>query len=378
MLTFDRYLLRLFTKVLVVCFISITGLYIVVDAFTNLDEFMGYGRQEGSVLAVLSEYYSAQLPWFFDRISGVLTLIAAVFAVTWLQRTRELTALLAAGIPQHRIIRPLIAAAVAVSLIAAANRELTIPALRGKLMRNAQDWRGERPKRVEPVRDNQTDILINGRYTYANERRIEMPDFLLDRPLGGFGRRLLAANAYYREPENGRPRGYLLTEVQVPENLAEVSSVVIDGRPLILAPKDTPWLQPNQCFVASEVGFEQLEGGELWRRLSSTPQLLAGLRNPSLDFGLDAKVTVHARLVQPFLDIVLLFLGLPLVLTRENRNLFLAGGWCLGLVLLFVLFVTGCQLLGSKGYLLSPSLAAWLPLLVFVPAATALAHPIFE
>ena len=78
MLTFDRYLLRFFIKVLLICLVSITGLYIVIDVFNNLDEFLGYGREEGSLLAVLVDYYGARVPWFFNMMSPLLTLIAAV------------------------------------------------------------------------------------------------------------------------------------------------------------------------------------------------------------------------------------------------------------------------------------------------------------
>jgi lipopolysaccharide export system permease protein len=147
---------------------------------------------------------------------------------------------------------------------------------------------------------------------------------------------------------------------------------------VILSPYDTPWLEPDQSFVVSNVDFRQLAGGSQWRKLSSTPELVAGLRNPSLDYGLDAKVTIHSRLVQPLLDMTLFFLGLPLVLSRENRNVFVAVGWCLLVVVFFLLVVTGCQVLGNQGHLLTPALAAWFPLMVFVPSATALSHPIFE
>ena len=316
--TFDRYLLQLFTKVLLVCFISMTGLYIVIDAFNNLDEFLVYGREEGSLFAVLMEYYSARVPWFFDRTGGLLALIAAMFAVTWLQRTQELTALLAAGIPKGRIVRMLILSAAVISGLGAANRELLIPRLRERLSRNAQDWRGENARRVEPVRDNQNEILLNGQHTYASQRRIEMPSILFDQPAPGFGQQILAKDAFYKDPEGDRPGGYLLVGVREPEDVSEVPSLIVGNRPVVLSPHDTPWLEPNQCFVASHIDFQQLAGGSLWRRLSSTPELVAGLRNPSLDFGLDAKVTIHSRIVQPFLDMTLFFLGLPLVLTPQQ------------------------------------------------------------
>ena len=378
MATFDRYLLRIFLKVLLVCFVSMTGLFIVIDAFNNLDEFLSYGRQEGSLASVLFDYYSARVPWFFDRTAGLLALIAAMFAVTWLQRTQELTALLAAGIPKSRIIRMLVAAAVVVSLLGAFNRELVIPALRERLSRNAQDWKGTNARRLEPMRDNQAGLLIHGRYTYASQQRIELPNLLFDRPVPGFGQKLMAKDAFYRAPEGDRPGGYLLVDVQAPDDIDKLPSLLVEGRPVVLSSSDTPWLKPGECFVASNIDFEQLAGGGSWRRLSSTPELIAGLRNPSLDFGLDAKVTIHSRLVQPVLDVTLFFLGLSLVLAHDNRNVFLAAGQCLLVVVFFMFVIAACQMLGNRGYLLSPALAAWLPLFLFVPAATALSHPIYS
>ena len=81
-------------------------MYIVIDTFNNLEEFLSYADRQGSLLAVLSEYYGARVLSFFDRISGLLALMAAIFTVTWFQRTNELTAVTAAGIPKvpHRAL----------------------------------------------------------------------------------------------------------------------------------------------------------------------------------------------------------------------------------------------------------------------------------
>ena len=63
-----------------------------------------------------------------------------------------------------------------------------------------------------------------------------------------------------------------------------------------------------------------------------------------------------------------MFLGLPLVVSRESRNVFVAIGLCIGVVAVFLLLVIGCQQLGGSG-LVPPALAAWAPLMIFVPAA---------
>jgi len=104
----DRYLLLSFAKSLAICFFSLTGLYLIIDAFSNLDEFLLYSERGDGILRVLAEYYGARILAFFDLTSSVLALIAAIFTLTWLQRHNEMTALLAAGIPKSRLIRPLI------------------------------------------------------------------------------------------------------------------------------------------------------------------------------------------------------------------------------------------------------------------------------
>lgn len=364
----DVHILRQYVKVLVICFLSLTGLYVVVDAFGHLDELQMVAKKEGNWFGFLSEYYGARSLAFFDRTSALMALLAATFAATSMQRSNELASLMAAGIPKIRVVMPLIIGAVAVSLLAVANRELLIPSFRDKLMRNSQDWHGEAKKDLEPRFDNRTDIVIGGRQTIAAEGRIVRPAFRLPPEITGFGTQLVATDAYFHETDEGCPRGYRLEGVEEPENLNEVPSLHVDGVPVILTSCDTAWLQPSECFVVSDISFDQLAAGNAWRQFSSTSELISGLHNPSLDFAPDVRVTVHARVVQPFLDVTLLFLGLPLVLSRERRNVFVAAGLCVLIVAVFFVVVIACHALG-KGCLMDPSLAAWCPLLVFAPAA---------
>ena len=48
-----------FSRRLSYSLVSITGLYIVIDVFNNLDEFLGYAREKGSLITVLADYYGA-------------------------------------------------------------------------------------------------------------------------------------------------------------------------------------------------------------------------------------------------------------------------------------------------------------------------------
>ena len=146
-----------------------------------------------------------------------------------------------------------------------------------------------------------------------------------------------------------------------------------------MTPRDTPWLKPDECFLVSDVDFDQLTGGNSLTQLSSTAQLIKGLRNPSLDYGAKEQVAIHARVVQPLLDMTLLFLGLPLVVTRENRNVFVAMGICMVVTTAFTLVVSGVQHLGAISYwFFTPPLAAWTPLIIFVPLAAWLVEGLWQ
>jgi len=377
MLILDRYLLRQFVQTFLICFCSLTGLYIVIDAFTNLEEFITYSRDNGGMLRVMGEYYAYRALTFFDSTSQTVTLIAAMFTVTWIQRHNELTALEAAGVSKSRVIQPLLATALIIVALKVVNRELMIPAVRANLTSNAQDLGGSRGKPLRPCYDYETVVLMRSSdLTFANEKRISKPDFRLPPGLDRYGPRLLAENAYYKPPEGDRPGGYLMHGVTEPAGLDERPSLSLpDGRPVLLTRADHSWLEPGQCFVVSNVSFEYLTADSNWRQLSSTWELIQGLRNPSLDYGAGERTAIHARIVQPVLDLTLLFLGLPLVLSRSNRNVFLAIGMCLGLVVAFMLVVIGCNVMGSN-YWLEPSLAAWLPVMIFVPCAVSISAPL--
>ncbi|MCE9606353.1 MAG: LptF/LptG family permease [Planctomycetia bacterium] len=369
----DRYLLMQFVRTFLICWISLTGLYVVVDGFGNLDEFMRFAEHSGRPLyGILGEYYFFRAIFFFDRISAILAMIAAMFTITWIQRHNELTALMAAGISKMRVVRPVICAAALVTLSAAVSREFVIPSMRERLMRDPKDLIGDISAEMSTHVDNESDVILTGAYTQAIAQKIHRPKFVLPPGADLYGKHLKARDAFYRAAENGRPSGYLFREEVAPPELLKHPGLKVGGAAIVLTHHDQPeWIAENECFVVSNVDFMQLSSGGKWRQFMSTPELIDGLHNPSLDYGADVRVMVHSRFVQPLVDVTLLFLGLPLVLRRETRNVYTAIAMCVGITVLFLVVGMACQYLGSI-VLIRPSLAAWLPLMIFIPTATAM------
>src|SRR3954469_16150978 len=134
----DRQRYWNFFKAYLICFISLVGLYVVIDAFSNIDEFLK--RADGmNLLPTMGRFYLIRLSLFFDRLCGVIGMMAAIFTVTWMQRNNELLAILAAGVSTHRVIRPVWISALIVSGLAVANQELIMPPLGEELQKSHDD-----------------------------------------------------------------------------------------------------------------------------------------------------------------------------------------------------------------------------------------------
>ena len=234
---------------------------------------------------------------------------------------------------------------------------------------------------MQPQYDNATDVLIGGRCAVIDEKQIEMPVFravrqaVVVRPTASSGS---AAAAYYMPAKDGRPTGYCSRTSSSRRTWPNARRLCWTAGYVLMTPHDYPeWLKPNEAFVVSDVTVDELTGGKVMRQFASTGELIRALKNHSIYFSPDVRVTIHSRILQPFLDITLLFLGLPLVAARDNRNVFVAIGLCMGLVALFYVVKIACQQLGTS-CLIVPSLAAWAPLMIFVPAAVGMSSAMWE
>jgi lipopolysaccharide export system permease protein len=272
-------------------------------------------------------------------------------------------------------LRPVLIAAIGVSLVAAANREVIMPTIRQQLSLDSKNLGGQQEALMQ-ARFDSNYILIGGEKIVPSEQVIKNAKFVLPRHLDRFGKQISAAEARFLPATGKMPSGYLLTGVTQPKGLLKQPSM-LDGesKPVIITPPGNDWLKGDQLFVVSGMSFEFLAAGSTWRDFASTREMIRELRNPSTDLGADVRVAIHTRFLQPFMDTTLLFLGLPFVITRTNRNPFVAIGLCLAVVTVFMCVVLGCQSLGTGGWM-NPPLAAWLPLIIFGPVAAAMSDTI--
>jgi lipopolysaccharide export system permease protein len=422
----DRQRYWSFVKAYVICYVSLVGLYIVIDAFSNLDEFTKRADGLVEICQVMGRYYLIHQSQFFDQLSGVIGMMAAIFTVTWMQRNNEQLAMLAAGISTHRAIRPVLVSSVVVGLLVVTNQELIMPRYAEDLSKTHDDD-GMRKVHVSSRYDPRK-IMLHGNEADRKTRSI-MP-FYSTIPVGVYGtmHEIKAEQATYvplDHPTAPRKGGWLIREAVInppldEEAIEEESSVLsrvddLRGYPppyvqttaspgqagplgaspaklisansaaayLVSLPPFPLSLNPailrfhslmdrrtelgrGSYFLTTSLTFQAMTRKPTWYQFAPTLDLMQGLTDPSTEGSerTDIATFVHIRMLRPFLGINLLFMSLPLVLGGYGRNTFINLGFALGNSAMFYGSIILCQYLASFE-ILSPELAAWMPLIVF-------------
>ncbi len=352
----DRLLLRSFLKSYAICLVSLLTLYVVVDLFTNLDDYTDNHHGLRDVLEHIAIYYGYQVTKIFNSLSEVIVLLAATFTVALVQRNNELLPLLSAGVPTRRVVTPIIAGACLMIALSAANQELLIARFGMNLLHDRDDPKGEKKIIVQGAFEP-NGIHIDGSVATPKGMLVEKFHVNIPENIAGSSVELQAAEARYLPKVEGQPRsgGWLLTGT-TPETL------VANFRHA-----DLEMIDPGKYFLKThEVDFDTVTRTRTWFVYASTIQLWQELSKPESTRLASMAVLFHTRLTRPLLGVILVIMGLSVILRDQNRNVFISAGLCLLLCGLFFAAQFACKSLGDSEYV-SPAFAAWLPVLFFGP-----------
>ena len=366
----DRYLLFQFFKIFVVCLVSFSGLYVVIHVFTNLDEIVEISGKPDGVKTLVVDFYGPRILDFFNRTAGILILVSSVFAIAMMQRRRESTATEAAGITKWRIARPIILASIFIIGLAAASREFYIPKYKAMLVRSLTNWTEKGSVPMHQVKDVSSGILIKGDQLMLNESRISDIQMTLPRSLSNEYLDLQAESALLlsADPEINRPKGVLLDVNFEPQRLLDARSITSSaGRTVVFTPMDHSWLNESEIFVACDLDLEEIAYGENLSKYSSLVEMVESLKRPSNRFGIGDRVSIHGRIMKPILELTLLLIGLPVVISNPNRNIFLGAAICLVIIFSIETLTAASHALGTYRMIRPAAMAAWIPVFVFLP-----------
>lgn len=353
----DRLLIRNFVKAYIICLVSLLTLYIVVDLFTNLDDFADNQTRLGDYIQRIVLYYSVKLAEIFDRLCEPIVLMAAAFTVAWMQRNNEMLPILSAGVSTRRLIRPILLSACGLLGLSVFNQEIIIPHIGYRLTLDKDDPHGEKDLYIRGGAYESNGIHIDGWTATRQGYVVKEFNVVVPNTVAGCLISMTAHEARYVPPnaELKRSGGWLMTGTTVPpemENLQVPQLEMID---------------PGKWFLyTNEVDFDMLTRTPVWFRYASVSQLRDELRRPDSTRLAAMAVGFHMRFTRPILGVILVLMGLSIILRDQNRNIFISAGFCVVLCGLFFAVQFLSKHLGESD-LLSPALAAWLPVLFFGP-----------
>ena len=355
----DRLMIVGYFKSYAICLISLLTLYIVVDMFTNLDDFVHHGsRGLQAVVYRIGCWYGFRIPQLFDRLCEAIVLLAAMFTVAMMQRNNEQVPLLSAGVSTQRIVAPVLCCAFVMLTLTILNQEMLIPRIAHRLTpdRNDPDLEKESIPRGAYEANN---IHLEGDRAIRKTLTVKGLRVMIPESVGGNMLHITAEEARFHPSPGDPPRGKWELTGCTPRNLAAI--------PGILEIRDD-----SRYFLHTKVvDFDALVRDPKWFNLASTTRLYQELQRPESTRLASIAVMFHARLTRPLLGMVLVLMGLSVILLDQTRNVIISAGFCLVLCGGFFAVVYACKMLGDNE-ILSPALAAWLPVVGFGPISLVL------
>src|SRR5205809_6093545 len=142
----DRTLFFAYLRAYLFVLVSLLSLYVILDLFTNIEDFAQHVHGLPAVMEHIAKYYGYRVMQYFDRLCEAITLLAAMFTVAWMQRNNELLPLLSAGVPTRRVVRPVMSGVLVMLAAALANQEFLIPRTADALLADRDDHKGHKTR----------------------------------------------------------------------------------------------------------------------------------------------------------------------------------------------------------------------------------------
>lgn len=343
----NRYVLTSFARVFNLALGAFVGIYLLVDFFEKVDDFIEHQARFVHYLA----YFSCKVPLIVTQVIPLAILMGVFMTVGGLSRSNELTAMRSGGISLWRVTAPLLAVSLLAALATLAVNETLVPLCAKKVNYVLQtEVKGKPPLALKRDRLwlREGDAIINIRLATPEQQALRGvsafqvdDDFRLvarsDAGLARYGddgwtmqkpvvRRFDHKTGALRALE--RPQRENLTLAKTPDDFRVTKN-------------------ENE-----ELGYQEL------RRLAA--QLQAE--------GYDAtrhRVDMQARLAAPFACVIMAFLGIPFAL-KKGRSSNLAVGVTISVAIGIAFHILQAVLL-AFGYsaVLPPTVAAWSSNLLF-------------
>ncbi len=346
----DRYLIRSFVSALIYCLAVFLILFIIIDLFSNLDEFLKHGVSIGVILS----YYGYFIPTILVQVVPIACLVSVLFVIGNLSRHNEIIALKASGISAFHILLPYFFMGILISFCVLLVNETVVPqssltsaAIMEGLIKKGKNDFGERALNKVTLY-GKDDRMIYAREYEISTKTLRDVVIFQNNMHETFQTELKAKKAAY---ENGEWVFYDAIQYRINRR----GEVV--GNPEFSEKLKYPMDQKPEDFVreGSQVEFMNSKDLQLYiQHLGTSSRKL--IQRLSVD--------LHYKIAFPFVSFIVMLIGAPLAMKTGRGGMVMGVGASFALVLLYYGIASVCLALG-KGDYLPPVFAAWFGNLFF-------------
>ena len=341
----DRYVLRSWVSIFVLTALGFPLISIVINLTDNLNKLLDRGLTMHQI--VVSYVYS--IPEHAFIVMPAAVLFATVFTIGAMGRNSELTAAKAGGVSFHRMVRPILVAAMFASGLAFVVGELAPGA-------TARQLQIQKASRAAPTRVRQNFVYRGDAgwvYTIKSLDVVsrQLKQVLLERQGSGPsypGLVITADSASYSDSLGAwQVRHGMSRVISGPEEQATFQFQTLRLRALSQSPAD---------LLAEPKAPHEMGYAELGRYIEALQRS-----------GNDANKLIVERALKVALPVtcfIIALFGAPLAITTPRAGAAIGIALSLGTTVIFLLFTQITRAIGAGG-LVDPTLAAWSPNALF-------------
>ena len=344
----DRYIIGKFLGTYFFSIVLIISIAVVFDFNENIDKFL---QHDAPMKEILFDYYLNFIPFYSNLFSQLFVFIAVIFFTTKLAENSEIIAMLSTGTSFARIVRPYMISAAIIALLNYGLGSYIIP--RGNVKRvkfeNKYKNRGRQDFSANVQLEVDSGVIAYfGRY----EENMKMGfDFTLDKFEDKKLVKHLQAMTIQYDTLSYEPYHWIITSYQK-RDLQGMREVIQNGSKL-----DTIIRIQPQDLMASRDMEMTLTTPELDTYIER--QKARGFANIQ-----QFEVEYWKRGASSFATFILTMIGVSISARKRKNGMGIALGIGLALILAYIMFQTISSTFAVNANM-HPSLAAWLPNIVF-------------
>jgi len=341
-------LLKTFIRILLLCTAAFIGIYLLIDFFEKIDKFIDHN----AVVADYFTYFFNSIPTIFVQILPLAILTTMVLTLGGLSRTNEITSMRACGISLLRIVQPLMALALLLSLLLFLLNEFVIP-WNSKQLNNLLEVKLGKNKQVQLTRSEiwyrSKNRIISIAIANHKEQRLQGVTIFTFDDQQRIKKRQDAPTLKFKKGKWQAPALNERIFDSVSGDLIETNKLYNIALNLNRSPSDFS-IQEN---LKNELNYWQLD------------TLIQKIEGEGYD-ATHQRVEMQNRLAQPLTCLIMGFLGIPFALQRgRNSNIAMGIGLSLGIGVAYFILQSMVTAFGYANAL-PPLAAAWSANVIFL------------